>query len=354
MRRIGAVLVRAVRNVHPRLVIHRSGVFDSAYYREQSRARGLRVLDPVGHYLRRGAVQGLDPHPWFQTRYYLLRNPDVEGRMNPLAHFLLHGDAEGRRPHPRFDPDWYRAAHPDVARAGWNTLSHFVKHGIREGRSSHPRFDAQYGVPAQPAQGGVWAHYLEQGRARGASNRREALRLHLEAADAAVPERNQPSLDAARDARMLRGLRLSGLFDPDHYRDCWGADFEALGDAARHFLERGAVEGVGFCPAERLEKTLRSLESALEGGDRPELAYLRSACAPPSLDAGHQVSIYVSSRGNAFFHEMAELLAHGFRRAGAETRILDETAEPAAESSPGHGHSIVVAPHEFFLLGDGP
>jgi hypothetical protein len=50
---------------------------------------------------------------------------------------------------------------------------------------------------------------------------------------------------------------------------------------------------------------------------------------------------------------MAEHLALGFRCAGAETRIVDETAAELPPDGP-REHAIVIAPHEFFLLGDGP
>jgi len=61
------------------------------------------------------------------------------------------------------------------------------------------------------------------------------------------------------------------------------------------------------------------------------------------------VALYVSSLGNIFMREIAEDLAASLRGAGAEVAILDETA-PIAERP---ANSIIVAPHEFFLLGRG-
>jgi len=63
-----------------------------------------------------------------------------------------------------------------------------------------------------------------------------------------------------------------------------------------------------------------------------------------------RVAVYVSSLGNAFFREIAALLAHGFERAGACVEVRDERAEFDRDAS----DSIVVAPHEFFVLGQGP
>jgi glycosyltransferase involved in cell wall biosynthesis len=348
-------LRETARQLYSRFVVQRSGIFDATYYREQCRARDLRVIDPVLHYLRIGAALGLDPHPMFQTRYYLLRNPDIAGKVNPLMHYLQNGDTEGRRPHPLFDPGWYRAANPDVVRQQLNTLSHFVRHGQQEGRSGHPRFDASHYLESSAATrgGNLWLDYVQSGRPSGVAwNRREALRLHLEAADAADGADALPR-DRERETIALRRLRMSGLFDAEYYESSWGTGIDELGDAARHFLERGAIEGVAFCPVETIENRLEELESEFDDPNRPELAYLRAVSDPPHVAAGHRVTLYVSSHGNAFFMEMAEHLALGFRCAGAETRIVDETAAGLPPEGP-REHAIVIAPHEFFLLGDGP
>ena len=348
-------LYEFARGLQIRWRIYRSGLFDFTYYRDQCRARGIRILDPVGHYLRRGADLGLDPHPWFQTRYYLLRNPDVAGQDNPLVHYLRHGDEEGRCPHPLFDPSWYRAANPDVAIARVHALSHFVRHGAAEGRSGHPRFDVNHYVAelGAPPPGNSWAHFVAEGRQLGiGGNRREALRLRLEAADAAAGT-GGPLCSRGRDADLRRRVRMSGLFDADYYQAAWGTTIDEFGDAARHFLERGAIEGVAFCPLERLKSRLEELQSGLEGLRRPELAYLRSVEAPPAVAPDHRVTLYVNRKGNTFFREMADLLAAGFRAVGAESQILDET-DPRLPVVGPRDHAIVVAPHEFFLLGEGP
>jgi hypothetical protein len=54
--------------------------------------------------------------------------------MNPLVHYLQYGAAEGRDPHPLFDTDWYLANNPDVSWARLNPLSHYLHYGTLEGR----------------------------------------------------------------------------------------------------------------------------------------------------------------------------------------------------------------------------
>lgn len=77
------------------LAISRSIFFDPAHYAETYGAAG----DPALHYLLEGAAQGRDPGPFFSSRKYLARNPDVAADgVNPLAHFEIFGRKEGRRP----------------------------------------------------------------------------------------------------------------------------------------------------------------------------------------------------------------------------------------------------------------
>lgn len=68
--------------------------FDTAFFRAQS---GPTRLDPVRHYLRFGAVAGLDPNPGFSSASYLIRYPDIASSgINPLLHYRTDGRREGR------------------------------------------------------------------------------------------------------------------------------------------------------------------------------------------------------------------------------------------------------------------
>lgn len=62
-----------------------------------------------------------------------------------------------------------------------------------------------------------------------------------------------------------------------------------------------------------------------------------------------KVVIYISTRGNYFFHEIADLLTAGFRELGVRVALRSE-GDGFATDADWH---VVVAPHEFFYLGRG-
>lgn len=71
----------------------------------------------------------------FDAAYYLENNPDVAADgVDPALHFAQRGWKEGRRPCPQFDPVLYLEQNPDVARAGVNPLLHYAERGRAEGR----------------------------------------------------------------------------------------------------------------------------------------------------------------------------------------------------------------------------
>ncbi len=102
--------------------IRRSGLFDEQFYLRQlstlpDKSRDLTSIwaHPLAHYLLYGAYNEEDPHPLFDTVFYLERNPDVAaaGR-NPLEHYLASGGLEGRDPHPLFHTAFYLDQNPEV------------------------------------------------------------------------------------------------------------------------------------------------------------------------------------------------------------------------------------------------
>jgi O-antigen biosynthesis protein len=129
---------REDRDPHP--------LFQTKFYLSQVMDdQDTAAADPLSHYVHIGAELGVSPHPLFDRLWYRFGNPDVvEGGMEEFIHFLLVGDREGRSSHPLFDPIFYLRNNPDVAAAGIGPLRHFVEAGGQQCRNPHPMFDCRY------------------------------------------------------------------------------------------------------------------------------------------------------------------------------------------------------------------
>src|SRR5262249_12278634 len=58
-------------------VILKSGLFDSEYYLRRNPDVARTGVEPVMHYVQRGAAELRSPGPFFSTRWYTNRYPDV-------------------------------------------------------------------------------------------------------------------------------------------------------------------------------------------------------------------------------------------------------------------------------------
>ena len=76
--------------------IRKSGLFDPEHYVKNYPDVTERNVDPLVHYLEEGAHEGRDPHPDFDTGFYLEQcKQRGEEPANPLLHYLLIGAARG-------------------------------------------------------------------------------------------------------------------------------------------------------------------------------------------------------------------------------------------------------------------
>lgn len=187
-----------------------SQVFDEANYRAQASELRSHSLDPVLHYLTRGAWMSWQPAPAFTGEAALRQHlravgghgnalalharcgadpavwkvlaarPDhhacrftlqrsglfdeafYRGQLDPdetgagedadedaIAHYLSQGVFRGLWPHPGFDPLAYLVAHRDVLAAGVEPFFHYLTAGAREGRTVPPS-PLRYGSLASP------------------------------------------------------------------------------------------------------------------------------------------------------------------------------------------------------------
>lgn len=82
-------------------LLGRSNLFDAEYYLKSNPEVAAQNLDPLMHYLERGARERRDPSALFDTAYYLRQCQDLgEQPENALLHYLTAGRARGLRHHP--------------------------------------------------------------------------------------------------------------------------------------------------------------------------------------------------------------------------------------------------------------
>ncbi len=95
------------------------------------------LAQATASYNATGWQHGLNPDALFDTKYYLLHNPDVAAAgINPLQHYEQNGWREGRDPSADFSTGKYLAAYADVRNGGLNPLAHYFADGQAEGRSA--------------------------------------------------------------------------------------------------------------------------------------------------------------------------------------------------------------------------
>ncbi len=103
-------------------LIAQSGLFDVGWCLSQNPEVATHGVDPIAHYLQRGAVEGRDPSQTFSGQWYLEKNPDVRAAgFNPLVHYLRFGTTEGRRPSPAGPNPRQSVAE---AQKEWDNLGH--------------------------------------------------------------------------------------------------------------------------------------------------------------------------------------------------------------------------------------
>jgi glycosyltransferase involved in cell wall biosynthesis len=185
-------------------------LFDTRYYLDRYPDVAAAGTNPLAHYLK---FPGCNPHPLFDSAYYLQKNPEAAAAgINPLIHYLTRGAFEGRDPSPAFSSRFYLEAYPDVATSGINPLVHYVQYGIQEGRKPHPDSGAHHHPTPAPTSALVLA-----------PPRSVVLMI-----DACYPrpDRDSGSLDQISFVRIFQALDYEVYFAADielgvetHYRD---------------------------------------------------------------------------------------------------------------------------------------
>lgn len=164
--------------------------------------------------------------------------------------------------------------------------------------------------------------------------------------------RSASGKEATPDPRALRGdpdalaasvakfLTRTGLFDREFYAAQNPEAAKSGIDPLHHFMRIGIQTGAAFASTSSISRIWRSILT------EPQPSIVATA---PQNPASIRVAIYVSDLGNFFMKEIAEIFRSGFEDAGIAAQVHSENDTPPAAAT----HHIVIAPHEFFSLGNG-
>jgi glycosyltransferase involved in cell wall biosynthesis len=272
------------------------GVFDPGYYLSlRERITGDRgdTIDPLWTYVKtvqtavqksgcqaEGCSQQADPHPLFDTSYYLLRYFPEGLKENPFLNYLSTGWKKGFWPGPFFDPDTYGSWSGWRAEDG-NPLCHYIRVGQQQGKSPSQNFDFQFYFDKNPILVGVNNEIIKHYKLHGASIGKSPLPLFDPAfylGSLGIPGSNKtPVLDPL--SHYLSGAedgaaRPCRYFDPAFYLEQCGAGI-SKGEALCHYISKGVFDQIYCCPqvADLEDKPLISI---LVPVYNPDLSVLRN------------------------------------------------------------------------------
>jgi hypothetical protein len=316
-------------------IISRSGLFDADWYVRQYGDVRDGDVDPLRHYVFYGAREGRLPNddPHF-ARYIAETLPEVLGSENPLLHYALSGRLEANisiiLKSGLFDADWYLKQNQDIQGATIDPIGHYVLYGDKEGRQPNRKLRlAQYVINVTPEEingRNSLVHYILHGRP-------EQL----------IDPGQLTSFSLTTLQRAISRLQQLPLFDETDYI-AMNSDIKASVkaykvDPAGHALTYGVPEG------RHVFKTIRIAKVLGDFVRRP----MPAPAELPEVPLLPQIGVYFNSSGNVFLKELAQELVDSIKFLGLDARLLDEKTDPKKILP----LSIIVAPHEFFHLGEG-
>ncbi len=176
-------------------------LFDNAFYIIQEPNRSVYSKEEnLTHYLQEGWKMGLQPAAWFDVGYYLNRSPDVsEASVEPFGHYLKYGILEGRAPGPEqsldeesakllqsiqpydanylnkieewFDDEHYIEQLPVCRLNHCDPKMHYLSFGWKMGLNPNKWFDGAFYLEqfedAEDYPHSPFTHFLEIGRFQG-------------------------------------------------------------------------------------------------------------------------------------------------------------------------------------------
>lgn len=118
-------------------------LFDTAFYLKRYFPKGID-RNPFAHYLQYGWKEHKDPGPFLEQDVYRKRSQWDGKDCSPLHHYTNHGVKQNISPGYTFDINWYLDRTPILKKARTNIIRHYKLFGSKEGKSPVPGFDPHY------------------------------------------------------------------------------------------------------------------------------------------------------------------------------------------------------------------
>lgn len=89
--------------------------FDADFYCGAYADIRMSGVNPLGHFLSQGRLEGRQCTPILDPAYYLSENPDVDAAgVDPFVHYIMHGWRERRNPSEAFPHAWLARVFPEA------------------------------------------------------------------------------------------------------------------------------------------------------------------------------------------------------------------------------------------------
>lgn len=264
-----------------------SPLFDRQFYSAGAIPNAAEAINPLSDYLRRG-VAASDPHPLFDTKFYLRQLPTGEtaSSSSPLLDYVKRGWRQGRNPHPLFDVQFYLDQNADVRERGEEPLSHYLVWGWKEGRDPHPLFSGHWYWAQKPHASAYNQNPLLHYLTVGWKEKRSPCAMFDEAFYSSQnPEPNR-SCGASLYHYLLfgaaEGRNPNRWFDTRWYLEQNPEVAEQRINPLTHYLEVGALEGRRARPL-----ATKAEASTSEKAGRKRVLFVSGEPATP----GHQYRV---------------------------------------------------------------
>jgi len=197
-----------------------------------------------------------------------------------------------------FDPEYYLTAYPDIRKAGVDPLDHFIRTGWKEGRNPSAAFDT--------------ARYTQHWLSRDWTDRNPLYHYLVEGKDKGCTPFDV--VDSPPSARLVEGVRKSGLFDETFYREKYPDVKENGIDPVEHYFRSGWREGRNPSPRFDTRFYLRTYLYHDTSGTNPLQHYLdigrKKGCHPTEESRVAAFRRYMDSP----WHRIRRRISHGVDR----------------------------------------